>query len=126
IPPMTPEAKKREGDYREYLQALLQGTSGGRPGPVSPRRNEPPPMYNTQRMNRSDGPEDRSTAERCFGAELPYGAGANTFFRVVQSPRQVAIFFDAFQGQGFSRVIPGAGSAHAPAALRLMHGDSRD
>jgi len=125
IPPMTPEAQKREGEYREYLQALLQGTSGGRPGPVSPRRNEPPPMYNTQRMNRSDGPEDRSTAERCFGAELPYGAGASTFLRIVQSPGQAAIYFDAFQGQGFSRVIPVDGSAHAPAALRLMHGDSR-
>jgi hypothetical protein len=82
-------------------------------------------MYNTQRMNRADGPEDRATAERCFGAELPYGGGANAFYRVVQSPGQVAIFYDAFQGQGFARVIPVDGSAHAPARLRFFHGDSR-
>jgi hypothetical protein len=125
IPPLTPEAQKREGAYHEYLQALLQGTSGGRPGPVSPRRNEPPPMYNTQRMNRADGPEDRATGERCFGAELPYGGGANAFYRVVQSPGQVAIFYDAFQGQGFSRVIPVDNSPHAPTRLHFFHGDSR-
>ena len=124
IPPMTPDAQKREGAYREYMQALLQGTSGGRPGPISPRRNERPPMYNTQRMNRADGPEDRATGERCLGADVPYGGG-NAFFRVVQSPGQVAIFFDAFQGQGFARTIPVDGSAHAPSRLRLPRGDSR-
>jgi hypothetical protein len=68
-PPLTPEAKKRTEEVRAYLQALLQGTSGGRPGPISPRRNEPPPMYNVARMNRSDGPEDRQTTERCFRGE---------------------------------------------------------
>jgi hypothetical protein len=125
IPPMTPDAQKREGEVHEYLQALLQGTSGGRPGPISPRRNEAPPRYNLDRMNRADGPEDRSTQERCFGAQLPYGGGADAFYRVVQSPDAVAIYFDAFQGQGFARVIPVDGSAHAPSALRMMHGDSR-
>src|SRR5207249_1050326 len=63
--------------------------------------------------------------ERCFGADLPYGGGANAFYRVVQSPGQVAIFFDAFQGQGFPRVFPVDGSPHAPAHLRLARGDSR-
>ena len=37
IPPLTPEARKRVDESRKYLQALLQGTSGGRPGPISPR-----------------------------------------------------------------------------------------
>src|SRR5688572_31184952 len=71
VPPMTPQAQARAAAMRQYLEALLQGTSGGRPGPISPRREEPPPYYNIARMNRSDGPEDRQNTERCFGATMP-------------------------------------------------------
>ena len=39
MPAFTPEAQKRIGEKREYLQALLQGTSGGRPGPISVFQN---------------------------------------------------------------------------------------
>src|SRR4029453_10780290 len=67
IPSLTPEAQKRIAAKREYLQALLQGTSGGRPGPISPRREEPSPDYNLDRMNRADGPEHRGGPERCLG-----------------------------------------------------------
>src|SRR5712691_4404338 len=35
LPPYTPEAAKRIADKHEFLAALLQGTSGGRPGPIS-------------------------------------------------------------------------------------------
>jgi hypothetical protein len=122
IPPMTPDAAKRTREYREYLAALLQGTSGGRPGPISPRRDEPPPIYNIERMNRSDGPEDRATMERCFGANMP---NLGAVYRIVQSPRQVAIYHDSGQGQGFMRVIPVDGSPHPPATLRFLHGDGR-
>ncbi|MQA28559.1 MAG: hypothetical protein GEU82_01800 [Luteitalea sp.] len=122
IPAMTPEATKRTREYREYLAALLQGTSGGRPGPISPRRNEPPPIYNTERMNRSDGPEDRATMERCFGATMPnYGA----IYRIVQSPKQVAIYHDSGQGQGFVRVVPVDGSPHTSPKVRFLHGEGR-
>src|SRR5215469_2947595 len=44
IPPLTPGAQKRKDASREYMQALLQGTSGGKPGPPSPRHNEAPPF----------------------------------------------------------------------------------
>jgi hypothetical protein len=123
VPPMTPEATKRTGGVREYLRALLDGTASGRPGSkVSPRKNDPPPMYNIDRMNRSDGPEERSTQERCFGASMPaYGA----VYRIVQSPGQVGIYIDSGQGQGFMRTIPVDGSPHPPAQLRFLHGDSR-
>ena len=50
------EARKRVDEVRAYLQALLQGSSGGRPGPPSPRHAEPPPVYNVDRMNRANGP----------------------------------------------------------------------
>ena len=122
IPPLTPEGQQRTDGMREYLQALLQGTSGGRPGPISPRRNEPPPMYNVARMNRANGPEDRQTTERCFGANMP-NLGAT--YRIVQSPGQVGIYHDSGQGQGFIRTIPVDGSAHLPSKIRLLHGDSR-
>ena len=123
IPKMTPEAEKRTRDVREYLRALLDGTENGRPGAKpSPRRNEPPPIYNVERMNRSDGPEDRSTMERCFGAPMPLYERA--MYRIVQSPGQVGIYADFGQGQGFTRVIPVDGRSHPPAQVRLLHGDS--
>src|SRR5207249_7022285 len=71
IPPLTAAAQQRIAAKKEYLAALLQGTSGGKPGSISPRRNEPPPDYNLDRMNRSDGPEDRGGPERCFGTNMP-------------------------------------------------------
>ena len=123
IPSMTPQAAARAGEEREYLRALLDGTASGRPGSrVSARRSEPPPRYNVERMNRSDGPEDRSMTERCLGTTMPSYGG---FYRIVQSPRQVGIYVDAGQGQGFLRTIPVDGSAHPPAQLRFLHGDSR-
>jgi hypothetical protein len=67
------------------MQALLQGTSGGKPGPPSPRHNEPPPFYNVDRLNRADGPEDRSLMERCLAGTLPK---LDAHYRIVQSPGQ--------------------------------------
>jgi len=122
IPPLTAAARKRQADMSEYLQALLQGTSGGRPGPISPRRNEPPPMYNIERMNRSDGPEDRSNTERCLGASMP---NLGAIYRVVQSPGQIGVYHDSGQGQGFIRTIPLDGRPPLPARIRLLHGDAR-
>jgi len=128
IPPLTAEAQKRIAAKREYLAALLQGTSGGRPGPPSPRRAERSPDYNLDRMNRADGPEDRGAPERCFGNELPVLLAPGTFggaARIVQSPGAVAIYYDIGQGQGFSRIIPVDGSSHLPSRIRLRHGDAR-
>ena len=78
-----------------------------------------PPIYNTDRLNRSDGPEDSSLAERCLGAVLPDFSG---YRRIVQSPTSVAIFYDTGQGQGWQRIIPvsakPASSCSGPAAVR--------
>jgi hypothetical protein len=122
IPPVTPEGQARVAQMREYLAALLQGTSGGRPGPISPRRKEPPPYYNVARMNRSDGPEDRQTTERCLGASMP---NLGAVYRIVQSRGAVGIYHDSGQGQGFIRTIPVNGSSHLPSKIRLLHGDAR-
>jgi hypothetical protein len=122
IPPVTPEGQARVAQMREYLAALLQGTSGGRPGPISPRRKEPPPYYNVARMNRSDGPEDRQTTERCLGASMP---NLGAVYRIVQSRGAVGIYHDSGQGQGFIRTIPVDGSSHLASRIRLLHGDAR-
>src|SRR5260370_38398886 len=106
---MTESAQKRIAVKQEYLAALLQGTSGGKPGPISPRRAESSPDYNLDRMNRSDGPEDRSGPERCFGTNMPVLLQSGSFggvARIVQSRGAVSVYYDTGEGQGFSRNIP--------------------
>lgn len=128
IPPLTAEAEARLAEKAEFLAALLQGTSGGRPGPVSPRRAERSPDYNLDRINRADGPEDRSATERCFGYGLPLLLPAGTLggvARIVQSPDAVGIYYDSGQGQGFSRIIPITDRPHLPDRVRQRHGDAR-
>jgi hypothetical protein len=137
MPPLTAEAKERIGKKREYLQALLQGTSGGRPGPISPLRNQPPPTYNLDRMNRADGPEDRSSVERCLlnslpvilpaGLLTPDGRPFGNFggvMRTVESPDSVDVYYDIGQGTGFNRPIPITNRAHLPQDVRQYWGDS--
>src|SRR5205807_3197625 len=88
MPPLTEDAQSRIGTKKEYLAALLQGTSGGKPGPISPRRSERSPDYNLDRMNRSDGPEDRGGPERCLGTNMPVLLQSGTFggvARIVQA-----------------------------------------
>ena len=138
IPPLTPEAQQRRDAIREYQLALLQATDvcrnnlapceGGQYGPPSPRRAEPPPYYPATgadsggSFNRSDGPEDRGLSERCMSASLPAFGG---YFRIVQSPGSVSIFYDVGQGQGWQRVIPVTERPHVPSHVRQWWGDSR-
>ena len=122
IPATTVEVQSRLAAQRDYLNALPQGTSGGLPGPVSPLRYERPPVYNLDRMNRADGPEDRSGGERCFGSVMP---PIGALQRIVQSPDSVQIFYDIGQGGGFSRVIPITDRPHLPSHIRQFYGDAR-
>jgi hypothetical protein len=137
VPPLTPEAQKTRAMMREFQLALLQATetcknktgrsptdgcAEGQYGPPSPRRKEPPPYYNTERLNRADGPEDRSLGERCMGALLPDFDGFRT---IVQSPGVVSIYYDTGQGQGWHRVIPVDDNPHLPSSVAQWWGDSR-
>ncbi len=131
IPALTPDAQRKADVQREWRQALMRNTptceqgaracEGGEYGPVSPRRFEIPPFYNTQRMNRHDGPEDQSLSDRCMGGRAP---DFNGFRRIVQGEDSVAIGYDTGQGQGFQRVINLSGS-HPAIQIRLRHGDAR-
>jgi hypothetical protein len=137
IPPLTSGAQRMAAAEREYRLALLQATdacktkapicSGGKYDPTpSPRRTELPPRFNTGGMNRNDGPEDSSLAERCLTGGLPdFGVGIGSFRRVVQTPGGISIFYDVGQGQGWQRNIVMNGSPHLPTNIRQWYGDSR-
>jgi len=137
IPPVTPDAQKVASAEREFRLALLQSTetcknqepacSGGKYEPTrSPRFAELPPRYNTARMNRNDGPEDSSLAERCLTGGLPeFGGPTGSFRRIVQTPGGISIFYDVGQGQGWQRNIVMNASPHLPANIRQWYGDSR-
>jgi hypothetical protein len=132
IPELMPAAKERAATDRQFRMALLQATqtckendaacAGGKYGPPSPRRAEVPPFYNTGRLNRSDGPEDRSMTERCMAAVMPDFGG---YRRIVQAPGTVSIFYDVGQGQGWQRVITLEQVPHLPSSVHQRFGDAR-
>jgi hypothetical protein len=138
IPPLTPQAEKAAAADRDFRLALLQSTqtcraksvacSGGKYDPTpSPRRADLAPRYNAGRINRHDGPEDGSLADRCLTGGLPeFGtAYGGSFRRIVQTPGGIAMFYDVGQGQGWQRNIVMNGSPHLPANIRQWYGDSR-
>jgi hypothetical protein len=139
IPPLTPEAQKARDALRQFQLALLQptvackeghpGCAGGTYGPISPRRNETPPMYLSGAgggiINRANGPEDRSLGERCLMGAIPdFGNFVGGFSRIVQARGVISIFYDLGPGQ-VSRIIPITTAPHLPAAVRQWWGDSR-
>ena len=131
IPSLTPDAQRQNDDQQEWRLMLLRNTetcendapgfAGGEYGPLSPRRFDVAPFYNTSRMNRHDGPEDQSSGDRCMSGRTP---DLNGFRRIVQGEDSIAMGYDTGQGQGFQRVFYLSGS-HPPNQIRLRHGDSR-
>jgi len=125
---------------REYWGALNQATdlcrqraeacTGAKPGPPSPRRNEAPPSYQMNAINRADNPEDTGGGTRCLLGGLPdLGSGQNNFGgnfrRIVQSRESVAITLDYGQGQVYHRTVPITTRPHIPSRIRQWWGDSR-
>jgi hypothetical protein len=82
-----------------------------------------PPRYNVTRLNRADGPEDRSLEERCLGLTLP-AFGGRIYHRIVQSPGYVAIYYEPSGHAGGNRVVPISDRPHLPQHMRLYLGDS--
>jgi hypothetical protein len=137
LPAMMPAAVKMVTAERDFRLVLLQATEtcriagvGCRGGVYDPapslRRAEPPPRYNTGRINRNDGPEDSNLPERCLTGGLPeFGTPNGSFRRIVQTPGGISIFYDVGQGQGWQRNIVLDGRPHLPARIRQWYGDSR-
>jgi hypothetical protein len=108
IPPLTEGAKKLQEMERSYQRAPWSAPNPG--------------TYNLGRMNRADGPEDRSEQERCMGSLLP---DIGAFFRLVQSPTAVTIYYEHGQGGGNNRIITLGNGPHLPSNLRQWNGDAR-
>ncbi len=97
VPPLTPEAQKRQQD----LAALRQA-------------------------HPADGPEDRSTPERCivgFNAGPPFAPGAyNQNVQLLQGPGYVVILNEMVHT---ARIVPVDGRPHVAPQMRQWKGDSR-
>jgi len=97
IPPLTPEAEKRNAVAAEY-----------------------------RGLHPADGPEDRPLAERCLlwaaagPPMLPVGYNSN--YQIVQAPGYVVINVEMIHD---ARIIPLDGRPHLPSGVRLWLGDSR-
>jgi len=95
VPPLTPDAQRRQ-EQRAQL-----------------RREHP-----------SDGPEDRSLAERCLGfnAGPPMLPGPyNNYMQLLQFKDYVVVFNEMIHD---ARVVPTDGRPHPPASVRKYLGDS--
>jgi hypothetical protein len=144
MPPLMPEARKRQEAMRQFQLSLLQATdackqqmpscAGGKFGPPSPTYYDPAPFYPTTGLSRTPtGPEDQGLIVRCMAGYVPAGGNAPGFAdalymdfrRIVQTPGGVSMFFDVGQGQGFQRNIVMNGSPHLPLNVRQWWGDSR-
>jgi hypothetical protein len=105
LPPQTPDAQKATATDRDFRLTLIQSTdtckrnlpgcAGGKYEPTtSAGRSETPPRYIIARINRDDGPEDSSLAERCLTGGLPeFGGNTGSFRRIVQTPGGISRCF---------------------------------
>jgi hypothetical protein len=98
IPPLTPDAQKRETARAEL--------GGGRP---------------------ADGPENRNTWERCLGRGLPLvPTSYNNNFQIMQIPGYVVILLEMVHDARIIPLVdPRGGSPHLPSNVRNWLGDSR-
>ena len=71
----------------------------------------------------ADSWTDRPLGERCLSFGAPrLGAGYNSYWQIVQSRDAVVIYQEMAHD---SRIIPIIEQPHAPASVKLWHGDSR-
>jgi hypothetical protein len=105
VPPLTPEAQKREAAHR---------AAGGHPV-----------RMRTDGVG-TDHPEDRGLSERCllgFNAGPPFlPGGYNNNVQIVQTPTHVALHLEMNHD---ARIVPLDGRPRLPGSLRQWFGDSR-
>ena len=115
IPPRTPEAIARIGEYRQRRAA------GG--GEIETDVRIPYPV-DPQSGSYADNPEDRAP-DRCMGITIPFVRGTSgTFSRFVQSPESMSVYHeDGHRGGGY-RTIYMDGRPHLPPHIRQWMGHS--
>jgi hypothetical protein len=72
----------------------------------------------------NDNPEDRNDLERCTGVSLPCTGGLCNFFRLVQNPGSVTIYYEMGHSGGGYRTIQIGKREHVPPTVRQWFGDS--
>ena len=115
IPPRTPEAIARIGEYRQRRAA------GG--GEIETDVRIPYPV-DPQSGSYADNPEDRAP-DRCMGITIPFVRGTSgTFSRFVQSPESMSVYHeDGHRGGGY-RTIYMDGRPHLPPHIHQWMGHS--
>lgn len=96
-------------------------------GKFPPRTEAAVAMGRMQADRRRDHPADswldRPLSERCVSYGAPYlGSGYNSYWQIVQAKDHVVILQEMIHD---ARIIPLTEIPHAPANIKLWHGDSR-
>jgi hypothetical protein len=99
-----------------------QGRGGGRGGAGVGARGG--------RGNANDNPETTAQSPRCLGVQMPFlpintAFAQGTVMEIIQGPKSMGIYMEDDHAGGGNRVIFLDGSAHAPANLKSVLGDSR-
>lgn len=105
IPPLTPEAQKREAERKEYRREI--------------------PDNKPDEIRRGGWVEDLKGWVRCITRGLPemwIPTAYNANHQIVQGPGYVTILYEMFHE---TRVIPLDGRPHVPSKVRQWIGDSR-
>lgn len=96
-------------------------------GKYPPRTEAALAMSRLRADQRRDHPADswldRPLSERCISYGAPYlGSGYNSYWQIVQARDHVVIVQEMIHD---ARIIPLVAKPHAPASIKLWHGDSR-
>jgi hypothetical protein len=103
--------------------SLITDPSDGRLPPMTPEAQKKRAAMVAARDRLPAGPEDRSLSERCITFGSPrLGAGYNSYFQILQSPKEVAILMETIHD---ARLIPLDGSPHLPSNIQTWLGDAR-
>jgi hypothetical protein len=103
--------------------SLITDPPDGRVPPLTDRAKKIREEQRIARTRPAQGPEDRSLGERCITRGSPaIGAGYQSYFQVVQTPKAVMILTEMFHDV---RIISLDNQPHAPAAVHEWMGDSR-
>lgn len=103
--------------------SLITNPTDGRLPPETARAQDKQRTAAAKRNQLPEGPEDRSLSERCISFGAPrLGAGYNSYFQIIQSPKAVAILMETIHD---ARMIPLDGGPHVPASIQTWLGDPR-
>jgi len=113
-------------EFETRTSQVIDPPDGHLPPLTSEGQRKQAAVLEWSQLHPADGPEDRSTQERClsFGTARVGGVHArnNSFYQIVQTPGYVLIHSEMIHE---ARLIHLDGRPHPSAAIRSLQGDSR-